>query len=520
MNLRPDPSGAKAGESPLDGACQELRALASEYLDGRLDEETRDGVQNHLRACPACVREVRALQRLSAHVRALPALEVEHDLAQRVREELHQRRQTTLRDLGVPGSLERRSVTVSSPRTRTVRLAAAAALLMAAFAGALRVGYLLGHNDARPSRELASTGSTTNRPPSIETRSTFPPAPDVGAELASGEVALHPVSGGAPPSESRDSGPVDDSVFWAASRNQGFDAEPYSRAVHGLFADLSSIDSVQEPLRKPLLLSQIRFFDLDSRSSRFLSLRDQLPPSERRESLARAAQLVSKLSRDVETGAAVDYRVLRNDARAAAAYTLAPPPTVDGTAPPPTRAWQVVAEVAPELPSADTGSLAMLLRLRDEWIHGRYQEPVKQAFFRYHQDGTSPEHPLRAPMDFTIALSLREVGLDPVAISFESGLDAEVQRVFVPHGAFGNLLPMRRMFEFDFHHDSGRDLRALIHELRPMLDTDLPRTFETRVGDVVFRQLTGRDHTGHNSFTVQVMVVDEVDGDAEADNDR
>ncbi|MGV3724632.1 MAG: anti-sigma factor family protein, partial [Actinomycetota bacterium] len=45
--------------------CEELRDNLDRYIDGELDERTRRRVEEHLPECPACARELKALQQLA-----------------------------------------------------------------------------------------------------------------------------------------------------------------------------------------------------------------------------------------------------------------------------------------------------------------------------------------------------------------------------------------------------------------------------------------------------------------------
>ena len=52
--------------------CSRTRALVSEYVDGRLRPEERDGVEQHLAACPGCRAELESLRATVALLRGLP----------------------------------------------------------------------------------------------------------------------------------------------------------------------------------------------------------------------------------------------------------------------------------------------------------------------------------------------------------------------------------------------------------------------------------------------------------------
>jgi len=47
---------------PIGITCQELVELVTEYLEGILDDDTRGRFEQHLAACPGCVRYVEQMR--------------------------------------------------------------------------------------------------------------------------------------------------------------------------------------------------------------------------------------------------------------------------------------------------------------------------------------------------------------------------------------------------------------------------------------------------------------------------
>lgn len=86
--------------------CGECRKEFSEYLDDRLPQPDREGLEAHLRTCPACQGEWAAFQRTVAALRALPEPQVSPGFAARVRERAEEGSRLTrvLRSLFLPPS--------------------------------------------------------------------------------------------------------------------------------------------------------------------------------------------------------------------------------------------------------------------------------------------------------------------------------------------------------------------------------------------------------------------------------
>ncbi len=76
-------SPVRAGEVAMD-ACEKIRDLLSEYLDGELDERAAGEIRSHLASCESCRGELERLHRVSAAVKALPKVPAPKGFARRV----------------------------------------------------------------------------------------------------------------------------------------------------------------------------------------------------------------------------------------------------------------------------------------------------------------------------------------------------------------------------------------------------------------------------------------------------
>jgi len=135
-------------------SCAEADLTLDDYLDGELDQATRQELERHLAGCPACYEQERALRALLAQAAALPdELQPERDLWP-----------------GIAARLERRRVVPFAPARRRAgfgslfALAAAAAALLAVLLprgdGHRAPGAALGSTDA--SLQPASLGSANS----------------------------------------------------------------------------------------------------------------------------------------------------------------------------------------------------------------------------------------------------------------------------------------------------------------------------------------------------------------------
>jgi hypothetical protein len=129
-----------------------LRALQSEFLDGRLSPRKRARVERHLVECAPCRRELRELERTVGLLRALPPAYFAPELAQRVRAEVASR---TLR--GGPAPWAARAAQWVAPFA-----AAAAAVLLLTVVQGVEVSLVLpGWGEGRssaPPEALAREG--------------------------------------------------------------------------------------------------------------------------------------------------------------------------------------------------------------------------------------------------------------------------------------------------------------------------------------------------------------------------
>jgi anti-sigma factor RsiW len=74
--------------------CTRTENLLSAYLDGDLPEREREGFAEHLRQCPLCAGEEKALKQTLSLLRNLPAEKAPPELLQRVRHRIGQEKET------------------------------------------------------------------------------------------------------------------------------------------------------------------------------------------------------------------------------------------------------------------------------------------------------------------------------------------------------------------------------------------------------------------------------------------
>ena len=74
--------------------CTRTENLLSAYLDGDLPEREREGFAGHLRQCPRCAGEEKALKETLSLLRNLPAEKAPPELLQRVRHRIGQEKET------------------------------------------------------------------------------------------------------------------------------------------------------------------------------------------------------------------------------------------------------------------------------------------------------------------------------------------------------------------------------------------------------------------------------------------
>ncbi|MBA7697228.1 hypothetical protein ES703_105888 [subsurface metagenome] len=84
--------------------CAEIEKFLSEYIDGFLDRETKDLVENHLRTCKVCREELASLRAIVKELGSLEPVEAPADFLDKVHERIEQpsRFSKILRGLFVP----------------------------------------------------------------------------------------------------------------------------------------------------------------------------------------------------------------------------------------------------------------------------------------------------------------------------------------------------------------------------------------------------------------------------------
>ena len=73
-------------------ACQRTTTLLYEYVEGKLDDDTRQRLEKHLSDCPTCIRYVESYRRTITltHAHGVPETEMPPALRQKLREFIHQ----------------------------------------------------------------------------------------------------------------------------------------------------------------------------------------------------------------------------------------------------------------------------------------------------------------------------------------------------------------------------------------------------------------------------------------------
>ncbi len=146
-------------------ACVATRARATQYVDGVLAAATRALMQDHLRACPACLDVFRRTLALARAARALPREPTPSLLAQRVRSEVSRRRAGTAARLAMDGSDSRR---------RALHVAAALGALIAA----LGIGFCAGRASSSPAALPTVEARRAVEEPKVPHRRLQPVAPE------------------------------------------------------------------------------------------------------------------------------------------------------------------------------------------------------------------------------------------------------------------------------------------------------------------------------------------------------
>jgi hypothetical protein len=226
-------------------ACSQVRALLSEFMDQRLEPKLARAIRLHLVQCEACTHEERALLAVSQAACCLPHEIPSTTLAEDVRAQDR-------------GWLD--------PRTA---LLAVAAVLISTVIGILayQQGFKGGQSEGR--RRIASTdtaptqgqGDVPSGPSSEDLAGSdsatdlapLAPAP-VDTELDS-YADLEVPPGSSQPGEAQ-------FASWIPDDHQAV------RATQSLFADLDLMDSVPAELHRPMLQSQLEYFELDQWATR------------------------------------------------------------------------------------------------------------------------------------------------------------------------------------------------------------------------------------------------------------
>ena len=80
------------GKGMMDGDCEEIRNLSSDYVDGELAAETVGKVESHLARCGPCTAFINTLRATVRLLRNIPDRQAPGDFRQRVREGLQEER--------------------------------------------------------------------------------------------------------------------------------------------------------------------------------------------------------------------------------------------------------------------------------------------------------------------------------------------------------------------------------------------------------------------------------------------
>jgi hypothetical protein len=88
--------------------CQKIRELLSDYVDGVLDDETRDLVDQHLLVCTACREEMESMQSLVEELKSLEPVQAPEDFLDQLHERMIPRfsHRRMLRALFVPSRIK------------------------------------------------------------------------------------------------------------------------------------------------------------------------------------------------------------------------------------------------------------------------------------------------------------------------------------------------------------------------------------------------------------------------------
>ena len=385
--------------------CQTVRESAGEFLDGRLERSARDQIRAHLGSCDPCKAEFRVLHRLSQLAARQPVIAPPHELADRVRGVLHQRRGSVLARLG-------------TPRIKTAWTRVAAAVLL--LPSAATVGYLLGRESQdAPTTTVAETHSGVTTPPEAQ-----------------------PISHTGGNSESPGLRPVDP---LKAYKDEGFKPELFIRAGRQLLADLN-LDRLDPDISASLVQSELDYFDLGEQANRFLAVDSRVPHSEHSgvrsiRSLAHIINNLNEIAPDMSRDPAILARSRRELRKPAMLTSLNSLPYVapQNTAPPANkgRLRRVVEDHAPRLVSEQKDSLVTLLELKHNVVHGRFEdfflfvsnENIERATNRRPPDILCDPH-VEDAMCVLLASALPEFGLGSMAHIYRDKVDS-LPQVFI-----------------------------------------------------------------------------------------
>tara|TARA_R110002126_G_scaffold82806_7_gene202639 strand:- start:25829 stop:27052 length:1224 start_codon:yes stop_codon:yes gene_type:complete len=327
----------------------------SEFLDQRLEPKVARAIRLHLVQCKACTHEERALLTLSHAARCMP----------------HEIPSTTLAE----------DVRANDRSWFDLRPAVwiAASLFFSAVIGFLAYGrgfeggraderQRIAATDSAPTVEQADTDDESGvgglvqnvDPPLVPTPLDGDPADGGLADVAS-EVG--PAAGTSPDrtppepaSPDVEPGAKAQLASWVPDDHQAV------RATQSLFADLDLIDSVPEELHRPMLKSQLQYFELDRWATN--------GSADRPQALEDVATLVRQMMDGLATNAdphqlvqlrrAGDRGTLWDDAYAATTAT-----GTTGTRP---ELGPFVSSFAGELPQVTQRSLQDWLAYKDRWV--------------------------------------------------------------------------------------------------------------------------------------------------------
>ena len=216
----------------------------------------------------------------------------------------------------------------------------------------------------------------------------------------------------------------------------GPDFEPtrFVRGTRALLDDVTVIDRVEPELRRPLLLAQLDHFGLEQQAASWLRRKDR-ERHPKVHMLNDLAGFVDGLAHSLRR----DRLPARDQVRQARILldTLADDiPAALHEAPPlhsPEHLDEVMKSVAAELREAQRTSLHTVLTIKQSWIDGRFDLPVRfaQEMEARRRMGRELPDALRVPVHRTVGFALMEAGLGELAFPFFDG----------PH-------------ELHFHHES------------------------------------------------------------------